>query len=381
MKIIKRISIGLLTILIIAVGLLFAFDKAYLLKGIRITYLKGHKTAYIDDYPNFDNRTIAAETPKTWPLHVNYNAVEATPKLQQTNKELGTIAFLIIKNDSIWYEDYAENYSEDSKTNSFSMAKSITSALLGKAIRDGYIKNLEQSVSDFYPQFDTRLTVGDLSSMASGLNWKEDYYNPLGMTARSYLDSDIRELILNLKVSEKPGQAFKYLSGNIELLGMVIEKATSKNLSQYLSESFWKPLGMHKNALWQLDSEESGMEKAFCCIASNARDFAKIGQLYAHQGNFKGKQLLDSSFVQKSIEPRFEEAPFYGYGFWLSNFMDKKIFAMRGILGQYVISIPEDDLIIVRLGHQRGKKLEAKNFTEDFYMYIEESYNMLKENL
>ena len=377
MKIIKRILFVLLGFIILCVGLLYLFNKEYLLKGIRITYLKGYTTAYIDDYPEFDNRKIEAGQPQTWPEHTAYNSVKATKKLQQINQKLGTVAFLIIKNDSIWYEDYAEGYSANSKTNSFSMAKSITSALLGKAIRDGFIENLDQPVADFYSQFDKRLTVGDLSSMASGLNWQEDYYNPFGMTARAYLDENIREQILNLKVIEEPGKEFKYLSGNTELLGMVIEKATGKNLSQYLSESFWKPLGMHESALWQLDSEESGMEKAYCCIASNARDFAKFGKLYSNQGNFKGKQLLDSSFIQKSIQPRFKETPFYGYGFWLSNFMKKKIFAMRGILGQYVISIPEDQLIIVRLGHQRGKKLEDKKFTQDFYTYIRESYKML----
>ena len=380
MKLLKKILLTFLGLLILSVGLLYLFNKEYLLKGIRITYLKGYTTAYIDDYPEFDNRKIEAGQPQTWPEHTAYNSVKATKKLQQINQKLGTVAFLIIKNDSIWYEDYAEGYSADSKTNSFSMAKSITSALLGKAIRDGFIENLDQPVADFYSQFDKRLTVGDLSSMASGLNWQEDYYNPFGMTARAYLDENIREQILNLKVIEEPGKEFKYLSGNTELLGMVIEKATGKNLSQYLSESFWKPLGMHESALWQLDSEESGMEKAFCCLASNARDFAKFGRLYAHQGNFRGKQLLDSSFVKNSTEPRFTETPYYGYGFWLSNFMHKKIVVMRGILGQYVISIPEDKVIIVRLGYQRGERLADKKFTKDFYTYIRESYKMMNLN-
>ena len=380
MKLLKKILLSFLGLIILSVGLLYLFNKEYLLKGIRITYLKGHKTAYIDDYPNFDNRTIEAGKPQAWPEHSAYNSVQATQKLQQTNEDLGTVAFLIIKNDSIWYESYADGYSATSKTNSFSMAKSVTSALLGKAIRDGYIKNLEQPVADFFPQFDKRLTVGDLSSMASGLNWQEDYYNPFGMTAQSYLDENIRKIILNLKVVEQPGEKFKYLSGNTELLGMVIEKATQKSLSNYLSESFWEPLGMHEDALWQLDSEESGMEKAFCCLASNARDFAKFGRLYAHQGNFRGNQLLDSSFVQKSAEPRFAETPFYGYGFWLSNFMHKKIVVMRGILGQYVISIPEDKVVIVRLGHQRGERLADKKFTKDFYTYIRESYKMINLN-
>ena len=380
MKLLKKILLTFLGLIILSVGLLYLFNKEYLLKGIRITYLKGHKTAYIDDYPNFDNRTIEAGKPQAWPEHSAYNSVQATQKLQQTNESLGTVAFLIIKNDSIWYESYADGYSATSKTNSFSMAKSVTSALLGKAIRDGYIKNLEQPVADFFPQFDKRLTVGDLSSMASGLNWQEDYYNPFGMTAQSYLDENIRKIILDLKVVEQPGEKFKYLSGNTELLGMVIEKATKKSLSNYLSESFWEPLGMHEDALWQLDSKESGMEKAFCCLASNARDFAKFGRLYAHQGNFRGNQLLDSSFVKKSTAPRFAETPFYGYGFWLSNFMDKKIVVMRGILGQYVISIPEDKVIIVRLGHQRGERLTDKKFTKDFYTYIRESYKMINLN-
>ena len=380
MKLLKKILLTFLGLIILSVGLLYLFNKEYLLKGIRITYLKGHKTAYIDDYPNFDNRTIEAGKPQAWPEHSAYNSVQATQKLQQTNEDLGTVAFLIIKNDSIWYESYADGYSATSKTNSFSMAKSVTSALLGKAIRDGYIKNLEQPVADFFPQFDKRLTVGDLSSMASGLNWQEDYYNPFGMTAQSYLDENIRKIILDLKVVEQPGEKFKYLSGNTELLGMVIEKATKKSLSNYLSESFWEPLGMHEDALWQLDSKESGMEKAFCCLASNARDFAKFGRLYAHQGNFRGNQLLDSSFVKKSTAPRFAETPFYGYGFWLSNFMHKKIVVMRGILGQYVISIPEDKVIIVRLGHQRGERLTDKKFTKDFYTYIRESYKMINLN-
>ena len=380
MKLLKKILLTFLGLIILSVGLLYLFNKEYLLKGIRITYLKGHKTAYIDDYPNFDNRTIEAGKPQAWPEHSAYNSVQATQKLQQTNEDLGTVAFLIIKNDSIWYESYADGYSATSKTNSFSMAKSVTSALLGKAIRDGYIKNLEQPVADFFPQFDKRLTVGDLSSMASGLNWQEDYYNPFGMTAQSYLDENIRKIILDLKVVEQPGEKFKYLSGNTELLGMVIEKATQKSLSNYLSESFWQPLGMHEDALWQLDSEESGMEKAFCCLASNARDFAKFGRLYAHQGNFRGRQLLDSSFVQKSTEPRFSETPYYGYGFWLSNFMHKKIVVMRGILGQYVISIPEGKGRIVRLVNQRGERLPDKKFTEPFYTYIRESYKMINLN-
>ncbi|HET8854349.1 MAG TPA: serine hydrolase [Salinimicrobium sp.] len=380
MKLIKKFFLSIFIFIGTAVLLLFIFDYEYILKGVWVTYLHGHSSVFINDHKYFDNRIIENSPDVTpWPLSEEYNLVHPTDSLKAMNRELGTVAFLIIKNDSILYENYAPGYGTDSKTNSFSMAKSIVTALLGRAIKEGYIKSLEQPVSAFYPQFDDSLTVGDLASMASGLNWQEDYSNPFSMTARAYFDENIHPLILELEVVEEPGEEFEYLSGNTQLLGMVISKATGRSLSEYLSENFWKPMGMRNNALWQLDSRESGLEKAYCCIASNARDFAKIGKLYNDFGQWEGKQLLDSAYVAKSIRPRFAESPYYGYGFWLTEFRGKEIFYMRGILGQYVIVVPEDDLIIVRLGHERGPKKEGKHHPEDLYGYLNESYKMLDQ--
>lgn len=360
---------------------LVATGNAYILKGIWVVYLHGHTTAFIDDFKYFENDEIAASiNPQPWPIHSDYNSVEVTEKLAKTNSDLGTIAFLVIKNDSIWFEEYFENFGKDSQTNSFSMAKSITSAMLGKAIDDGFIKSLEQPVSDFYPQYEnTGLRVGDLSSMSSGLDWDESYTNPFGMTARAYYDKDLSKTVLKLKVVDTPGVKFKYLSGNTELLAMIIQKATKRPFTDYLYESFWNPIGAENPALWQVDDTENRLVKAYCCLGSNARDFARFGKLYKDHGKWNGNQLLDSTFVAKSITPRFKNSPEYGYGFWLSDFMGKDIFVMRGILGQYVIVIPEDDLIIVRLGHQRGEKTELP-FSSDFYVYVEEVYRMLDQN-
>lgn len=380
MKRFLKIIGTIILVLSIAILILIIFDFGYIFRGMQATYFQGHKTAYIDDYPHFENRLIEAGTEaEKWPEHSKYNSVEPTEDLAELNEELGTASFLIIKNDSILFEEYYQEYSANSKTNSFSMAKSIVSALLGKAIKDGHITSLNQPVSDFFPQYKKELKVGDLSSMSSGLNWNENYYNPFGMTARAYFDKNIRELVLRLKVTEKPGESFKYLSGNTILLGMVIEEATGENLSNYLSESFWKPLGMQNDALWQLDSQESGMEKAYCCIASNARDFARFGKLYKNKGNWNGKQLLDSAFIAKSTMSHFKESPQYGYGFWLSNYKEKDIFYMRGIRGQYLIVIPEDDLIIVRLGENLKKKEKDEEHAPDFYKYIDETYKMLND--
>src|SRR5690606_29800157 len=118
----------------------------------------------------------------------NYNSVKETETLKSINKANGTVAYVIIKNDSIWFENYYAGFDENSQTNSFSMAKSYVSALLGKAIMEGYIKSLDQPVGYFIPEFSTgkaaKMTVGDLSSMASGTNWDEAYYSPLSITTR-----------------------------------------------------------------------------------------------------------------------------------------------------------------------------------------------------
>lgn len=367
-------------LLVLVIGL-YISGYGYILKGAWVVYFHGYTTAYIDDFEFFETEKIpASKNPQPWPIHKNYNTVEAPKKLSEINEALGTVAFLIIKNDSLWHEKYFDGFGKNSQTNSFSMAKSITSALLGKAIDDGFIKSLHQPVSDFYPQFSgTRMTVGDLASMASGLNWDESYANPFGMTARAYYDKDLAENILKLKVVETPGKNYKYLSGNTQLLAMVIQKATKKQLADYLYESFWNPMGAENPGIWQIDDAENKLVKAYCCLGSNARDFARFGKLYKDYGKWNGEQLLDSTFVAKSIKPRFSESPEYGYGFWLSDFMGKEIFAMRGILGQYVIVIPEDDLIIVRLGHQRDER-NGKSFSSDFYIFVEEAYLMLNEN-
>jgi CubicO group peptidase (beta-lactamase class C family) len=149
---------GLLAVLLLLGFLLWAMGYGYIFRGFQVVYLKGHTTAYIDDHPQFSNRVIeAGNNYQPWPEHKNYNSAQPTDKLKKTNEDLGTIAYLIIKNDSIWYEQYANGYDENSLTNSFSMAKSITTALLGKAVKDGYINSLKQPVKDFLPEFSSSL--------------------------------------------------------------------------------------------------------------------------------------------------------------------------------------------------------------------------------
>ena len=376
-KILKWVFI-IITSLIL---LLYAFNIEYLIKGVRTIYLTGNNTAFISDYEYFDNREIANSNPEPWPIHKNFNQFIETEELKVLNEQRETKSFLVIKNDSIVFEKYYDWYDENSLSNSFSVAKSIVVSLMGKAIMEGKIKGLDQPVSDYFDEYKeglaSELTVGDLASMSSGMKWNEKYYSVINITSESYFTDDLRSVILRQKIIDKPGQSFRYSSGDTQLLAMVIEKATGTTLSDYLSEKFWKPMGAENNALWQLDSDNYGMEKAYCCIASTARDFARFGKLYINNGKWGNDIILDSSFVELATKPVFDSSPYYGYGWWLYNFEGKKVFTMNGHRGQFVISFPEENIIIVRQG-SFNEKGRVSNNSGDLYKYISEGYKLAK---
>jgi CubicO group peptidase (beta-lactamase class C family) len=386
----KRFFFRLGFLLIALFSILYISPYSYLLRGISTIYLTGHTTAFLTDYESFSNDSVyAVVQPQAWPLHSKYNQFATSKSLEDYHKDRKTVAYLVIKNDSILYEKYYDSFGVNSRSNSFSVVKSVVSALMGIAIQEGAIKSLDQKVVDFIPElkgpYANEVTVGDLSSMASGQKWSEEYYNPFSVTSASYFVKDLDALILDQPIIEKPGKKFHYQSGTTQLLGMVIKRATGKKLSTYLTEKLWQPMGAEQTALWQRDSSDNEMEKAFCCLATNARDFARFGKLYKNHGRWNDKQLLDSTFVALSVKPRFEESPEYGYGWWLEVFEGKKVFMMRGHLGQYVLVVPEEDLIVVRLGHlkDREKEIEGKtsggeSFTKDIYVYLEGGLEMIK---
>ena len=373
----------ILKLMLIVIGalvlLIYIFNIDYIFKGVRTIYLTGNNTAFISDYEYFDNREIKSANPQPWALHKQYNTIDESDKLKELNDERKTKSFLVIKNDSILFEKYYDGHKQTDISNSFSVAKSIVTSMLGKAIMEGKIKRLDQPVSDFFEEYKnglaSELTVGDLASMSSGMKWNEKYYSVINITSESYFTDDLRSVILGQEIENKPGKGFRYSSGDTQLLAMIIEKATGTSLSNYLSQKFWDPMGAENLALWQIDSKESGMEKAYCCIAATARDFARFGKLYIDKGKWGDTQILDSSFVELSLNPVFDDSPFYGYGWWLYEYEGKKVFTMNGHRGQFVISFPDENIIIVRQGdfNNKGRVSEGSG---DLYQYISEGYKI-----
>lgn len=365
-------------VILLLVSTAYLSGNQFLIKGLWAAYLHGNTSATISDAKFFDTRTVEAGEPQPWPVSADLNKTALSEKLRTSLEETRSVAFLIAKRGEIVYEEYWDGYGDDSRSNSFSMAKSITTMLVQCAIQDGFITGWDQKVVEFLPdlkgQYASELTLRNLSTMTAGLDFNEHYTNPFDITAKLYYGPNAEQLMMeHVPVVEKPG-SYEYQSGATQILGLCLIKATGKPMADYASEKLWKPLGATHSAQWHLDSKD-GKELAFCCFNSNARDFARFGQMLLHQGNFNGTQILDSSFVQMATVPFVE--PFYGHGFWICDEYDTHIFYQRGILGQYIIVIPEFDMVIVRLGHERLGN--DNNHTSDFRVIVEEVLKAIPE--
>jgi len=323
--------------------------------------------ADVNDYKKFPSRSIEnGEKKFEFPIAEKGKApkvisidgeIYSFEKYLDVNK---TVAFIIIQNDTIQYERYLKKYDKSSVFPSFSMAKSITSVLIGCAIEDNYITSVDEPITNYIPElkengFDN-VTIENLLQMTSGLNFNEGYFNPFSDAAKFYYATNLRKSIKKMELDSEPNHKFDYSSGNTQLLGLLLENSLKgKSISEYLEERIWKPLEMEFNASWSIDSKTNGLEKTFCCLSASARDYAKIGRLYLNKGNWNGKQIVSESWVNQStkIDTTKGSVWNYQYQWWLPT--KKGDYMAEGILGQYIYVNPTKNLIIVRLGEQEGR--------------------------
>ncbi len=338
-----------------------------------------HQTPNIDDLKIFPYRTLEARVDaKDWPLASDYNQATLPSEMRSALEDYKSVAFLVLQDGEIRYEEYWDGYSQDLNSNSFSAGKSIVSILVGIAMDQGHIASLEQPVGDFLPEFQegkkAEITIKDVLRMASGLNFHEAYNKPFSHTTDAYYGKDLKQLINSLEVVEPPGTVYYYRSGDTLLLGMILEAATGQSLSAYAQENLWEPIGAVRDAQWNLD-HKNGIEKAYCCFYSNARDFARVGNLYLNKGEINGQQIVSQDFVRESLQPimlpdrQGETVDYYGYQWWFYNYAQTPIFYARGILGQYIFAIPEKNMVVVRLGHKRSR-VKTKHHPEDVHAII-----------
>lgn len=363
MKTFKKIISRILVFIALLIALAYAFNYQHLFNAIRLTYLKGESSATIDDGKYFSAHYIDKGSSQPWQKDLLYNKKILPKNILENLKTTNSASFLVIKDGKLLHEEYFGEYNAKSQTNSFSMAKAFTVMLMGAAIKEGKIKNENQLFSDFFPQFADNemgkyLTLRDLASMEAGYYWNEDYRNPFLQNPRIYYGKNMAEALLYPNFEAKPGTRFEYQSGATQLLGFAIRKAVNVPLAYYASEKFWKPLGMESNAYWNTD--EQGMEKTFCCINAIPRDYAKLGQLLLQKGNWNGKQLIDSAYVEKMITPTQLSGGIYGLGIWVNNDSPYRYYQFWGFTSQLIIIIPEKNMVIVRTGKFNNEAKDEK---------------------
>ncbi|NQZ75337.1 MAG: serine hydrolase [Ekhidna sp.] len=306
-----------------------------------------------------------------------------------------TMAFMVIRNDSILYENYMNGMKESDLHPSFSAGKSFVSMLVGIAIGEGKIKSVNDPITEYIPELRNgrgfeKITIEHLLDMRSGIKFNEGYFNPFGNVAKFYYGKNIKKYIPKLKIKEDPNIQQEYVSINTQLLSLILENATGVSTATYLEEKVWKHLGMEYPASWSIDSEKNQTVKAFCCLNARARDFAKLGRLYLNEGNWEGRQIIPSDWVKASTTYDTVKNHFgYSYQWWTTRlrslktdstkypdlFYQKQVeieedgvavtkdyiyshygdFYAMGFLGQYIYMYPKKDLIIVRLGDGDGR--------------------------
>ena len=266
---------------------------------------------------------------------------------------------IIVQDGKIRLEKYALGYGPQGRWTSFSVAKSFTSTLVGAAVKDGYIKSLDDKVSAYIPglkgsAYDD-VSVRQLLTMTSGVEWNEDYTDPKSDVAQFNLQKpvpgeDITVSYMKTLPREAPaGSKWVYKTGETNLIGVLVSSATGKTLSDYLSEKVWKPFGMEQDAVWMLGA--TGHEISGCCISASLKDYARFGLFILGGGVAGGEKVLPDGWLAAATTKQADiDQPGRGYGYqWWTN--DDGSFAAQGIFGQGIFIDPKRRLIIASNGN------------------------------
>ncbi|HTO14364.1 MAG TPA: serine hydrolase [Edaphocola sp.] len=265
---------------------------------------------------------------------------------------------LVIKDNKIRLEAYGHGINSNNLWTSFSVAKSISSLLVGVALKEGAIESLDDSLGKYIPEFKAydygNVSVRQLLSMTSGIEWNEDYADTNSDVAQMYQkpcegnEAHIISYMKTLKAAYKPGEKWNYSTGETDLVGILIQKATGKTLAEYLSEKIWKPMGMQHCAYW-LSDECSGMNIGGSGLSASLRDYARLGTLMLNKGKINNESIVAEDWLKDATSILFQtnkNGGGYGYLWWCNP---DGSYAAHGIFGQLLYINPAENLIITQV--------------------------------
>jgi CubicO group peptidase (beta-lactamase class C family) len=385
------IFVGVILIAIIAYSLIYSPE--YVLRVL----MWGNSDVY--DYQKFPERVI---DPGSHVFYFEENLDEDRIKTIFETQALidemesfieisDTQALIIIQDDTVLYEKYANGNGRDSIVTSFSTAKSFVSALIGIAIDEGHIQSVDDPITEYIPELAERdpdfenITIKDLLKMSSGIEYREfPFLN--GDNTLTYYHPDLRQLAISeTQIVDQPGEYFLYNNFHPLLLGMILERATGQPVAEYLQDKIWQQIGMEFEGSWSLD--ENGFEKMESGINARAIDFAKFGRLFLNNGRWGDVQVISEDWIAESImednimrDKAYYETSFgpeivdtanggyYQYMWYGLNREDgADDFFAAGNHGQYIYVSPQAGMIIIRNGESYGAGLKYFDWIEIFY--------------
>ncbi|TLF56102.1 serine hydrolase [Nocardia cyriacigeorgica] len=281
-----------------------------------------------------------------------------------------TNSFVVLRDGVMIHEWYRDGVGPATKQSSWSVAKSVVSLLIGRAVDAGQMSEDDRLV-DLLPELATgtdydKVTIGDLLDMSSGIDVSENYnkWAPFTGTARMYLTTDLDEFVDGHRTLVfPPGSKGDYRSVDTQLLGMALARVTGTSLSELLARDLWAPIGAVDDGLWNLD-REGGQEKAFCCLNATARDFAKIGQLVADGGRVGEQQIVPPAWIERISTPSPHRVSDEGYSaqWWHPDGGDGADLSAVGVYGQYIWVDPPSRTVIVKLSDYGTSQDETETF-------------------
>ncbi len=345
--------------------------------------------AAITDHQHFHNAPVAAsDQPRRMPAGPTPPRLPPGPQgvdFETSLARSGTVAFIVLQRGQVVFERYYNGHQRDGWVTSFSVAKSVVSLLLGKSIADGHVGSVDDAITRYVPELlqrderFARVRLRDLLQMRSGIAFQEDYRSPFSDAGTFYLTPDLKAAIRGLRIEAEPDTRLQYSSGDTQLLGLAIERATGRPLAATLQQALWQPMGAEYPASWSMDSAEGGVTKAFCCLNARAIDFARLGQLMLDGGQRDGRQVIPAAWIADSLavrehaggdpdtranlqRPGGRNGAFYTWQ-WRhmaersateSGWQPTPDYYAQGFHGQYIYVAPEKQMVIVRFGRERG---------------------------
>ena len=309
----------------------------------------------LDAFPALANARVIEAGEATYPLPdgepLELPGFDLAAFMQSQN----AAAVVVVHDGEVVLERYGLDFGADGKWTSFSVAKSLTSTLVGAAMADGYIDSLDDPVSKYL--IDMRgsayddVTIRQLLTMSSGVKWNEDYSDPQSDVARfnehvpgeEGVDSLV-DYMRQLPREAEPGTRWLYNTGETNLIGILVREATGRNLADYLSEKVWAPFGMEQDATWLLSN--TGSEISGCCIQASTRDMARFGMFAMGGGMAGGARVVPEGWFEEATTPAFETGRFgrgYAYQWWT---YPGGAYAASGLYGQGIFIDPARNLVI-----------------------------------